>query len=476
MKKVSVLLALFLFTAIICYAGDRVRGELRREINGFQWYCYKNKEAYTIDGRRLFTDLKGVSEIRYVAADKDDKEGCFVVKYKGIYGRGIGAFTVRGSEIEYRRYGDFDRTSITFSNPSHKEYYTRFKSFHSDKSLHYTLYDSRTSKGIFSEYSSYKVEGNYLIFRYWDAIFKEDSYFVYRSDGKRITERYGISTLSHPKGSDLFICYKRYNEIEIYDSDGNMIIVCDSRYYKESVNVVIVQTQNGTGVLSHSGKWVVSPDRGYSITEITNGNTQYFKTRKDNHYGLLDSHGKQVIPTEMDDLESAGSGYFKFKHHGFWGVINSQGNVLIDTDRGYTSISDFTSYNKRFAYTMNGYRGECDATGKQISKTKIETASSSTGSSTSSSSSSSSTTSKGNQGNQQKTVVVEHHRDPVPMQQWQACMGCGGMGTMGCDHCGGSGTRYVGDRLRVCSRCNGQGVIPCNVCYGNKGQYITVYR
>ena len=74
------------------------------------------------------------------------------------------------------------------------------------------------------------------------------------------------------------------------------------------------------------------------------------------------------------------------------------------------------------------------------------------------------------------TVVVEHHRDPVPVQQWQACWACGGMGTMGCDNCGGSGTKYIGDRLRICSRCNGQRVIPCNVCYGNRGQYITVYQ
>lgn len=47
---------------------------------------------------------------------------------------------------------------------------------------------------------------------------------------------------------------------------------------------------------------------------------------------------------------------------------------------------------------------------------------------------------------------------------------------MGCDFCGGSGTKYIGDRLHRCSRCNGRGIIPCNVCYGNKGQYVTVYK
>ncbi len=77
---------------------------------------------------------------------------------------------------------------------------------------------------------------------------------------------------------------------------------------------------------------------------------------------------------------------------------------------------------------------------------------------------------------QSSTVVIEHHRDPVPFQQWQACWSCRGMGTMGCHSCGGSGTKYIGDRLHRCGLCNGRGEIPCNVCYGNKGQYITVYR
>lgn len=95
----------------------------------------------------------------------------------------------------------------------------------------------------------------------------------------------------------------------------------------------------------------------------------------------------------------------------------------------------------------------------------------STSSSTSSSSSSTSSNS-----NNRTTIVVEHQHTPQPVQEWQACFGCGGMGTMGCTNCGGSGTKYIGDRLHRCSRCNGQGIIPCNICYGNKGKYVTVYR
>lgn len=97
-------------------------------------------------------------------------------------------------------------------------------------------------------------------------------------------------------------------------------------------------------------------------------------------------------------------------------------------------------------------------------------------SSSTSSSSSSSSSNNNNSGNKITTVVVEHPRDLAPVQEWHACFGCGGMGTMGCDFCGGSGTKYIGDRLHRCSRCNGRGIIPCNVCYGNKGQYVTVYK
>ncbi len=99
-----------------------------------------------------------------------------------------------------------------------------------------------------------------------------------------------------------------------------------------------------------------------------------------------------------------------------------------------------------------------------------------TPSSNSAASSNTGSNSNNNPGGGTTTVVVEHQYTPQPVQEWQACFGCGGMGTMGCDNCGGSGTKYIGDSLHRCSRCNGQGIIPCNICYGSKGKYVTVYR
>ena len=188
---------------------------------------------------------------------------------------------------------------------------------------------------------------------------------------------------------------------------------------------------------------------------------------------MVNSEGREIVPVEMEALESAGAGYLRYKLAGFWGLMNYTGKIIIDTDRGYTKIGDYVSFTKRFPYEMDGYRGECNNLGVQVSKIKVNTAVTQQAQSTASSKTGSSSNS--NNGTTQ-TVVVEHHRDPIPVQQWQACWACGGMGTMGCDGCGGSGTKYIGDNLRRCGLCNGQGIRPCNICYGNKGQYITVYQ
>lgn len=284
----------------------------------------------------------------------------------------------------------------------------------------------------------------------------------------------------------------------VFSLDGKEIIPTSRGYTSISdfntSNRTFAFTKKGfSGVCNERGEEIsttrlaptaddVKSNGGYaSAVEMNNGSTKYYKVSKGGRYGLTDAEGKVIVPTEMDALESAGAGYLRYKLNGFWGLMNYQGKILIDTERGYTSIGDFKSFNKRFAYTMNGYKGECDATGRQISKIKVDTSRQSTSVASSSNSSSSSSSSSGSSnnsssGNNTTTIHVEHHRDPVPVQQWQACFACGGMGTMGCDNCGGSGTKYIGDRLHRCSRCNGRGIIPCNVCFGNKGQYITVYQ
>ena len=271
----------------------------------------------------------------------------------------------------------------------------------------------------------------------------------------------------------------------IIDSSGKTIIPTSRGYssieYNSNKGTFAVTKPGYTGVCNAQGQEIsmtrlpptandIMSRGGYAnAVEIMNMSTKYYKVKKGGKYGLTDAEGRVVIPVEMDVLEAAGTGFLRFKSGGFYGIMNFQGRTIIDTTRGYTSIGDYLASRRRFTYEMYGFKGECDNTGKELSRIKVATPQQSTATTnTTSNNSSNNTTGSG----KTQTIVVEHHRDPVPVQQWQACWACGGMGTMGCNFCGGSG--FIRDHR--CSRCNGQGIIPCNICYGNKGQYITVYQ
>ena len=219
-------------------------------------------------------------------------------------------------------------------------------------------------------------------------------------------------------------------------------------------------------------KYDIMSKGGYAdATEITNGGKKYFKVSKGGKYGLTDAEGNKIIPAEMEALEQAGEGYLKYKVNGFWGVINYAGKIIIPTDRGYTKIGDYVSFTKRFPYEMNGYKGECNQSGIQISKISTSTtaSSNSSGKTTSTTSTTSSTSSNKNSDNKTTTVVVEHHRDPIPIQEWVQCSVCWGSGT--CQTCVGMGTSNRGNR---CISCHGSG--KCHFCNGQGGRNQIVYR
>ena len=191
-----------------------------------------------------------------------------------------------------------------------------------------------------------------------------------------------------------------------------------------------------------------------SAVELNNGSTKYWKVSKNGRYGLTDAEGKAIVPTEMEALESAGTGYLRYKLNGFWGLMNYTGTIIIDTDRGYTSIGDFKTFNKRFPYTMTGYKGECDINGKEISKIKVETP-------------------------PQQQVVVTQEQTPqkqeedkkveviVKQQQWIPCTDCGGTGR--CKYCDDGWVNFGNgfERCWVCMSLKGV----CMMCRGSRGHY-----
>lgn len=217
---------------------------------------------------------------------------------------------------------------------------------------------------------------------------------------------------------------------------------------------------------------------GYTVREtVKNGNVNYYIVSKDySKYGLIDASGKTVIPVELESLASAGSGFFKFKNNGYWGIMDYRGQTIIPTSRGYTSIGNYIVSQRTFAYTMNGYRGECNSQGIPISKIKVTPPRQETTSSSSTSNSRNNSSSQNNNNNssrsQTQTVVIQ--QQPVPVQEWQQCAACYGSGQCPNYSCGGRGWFYLGDRITTCSRCWGSG--KCTMCAGRGGQYITVYR
>ena len=294
---------------------------------------------------------------------------------------------------------------------------------------------------------------------YSDISFLDDNYIKVCKDGY-----YGIIT---PNGDEVIPISRGYKSIGDYNSAKGTFAftkramkgICDMRGHEKF-----------TGRIALTEDEIKSSGGFSSVVAMYYGSTKYYKVSKDSRYGLTDSYGKQVIPIEMDALESAGTGYLKYKLNGFWGLMNYQGKILIDTDRGYTSIGDYKSFSKRFAYTMSGYKGECDAAGRQISKIKVETPKQQTASSSSSSSSSNSS-SNSNTGNNTQTIHVQHHRDPVPVQVWIQCNICYGSGicqTINCNNGWNYGTRMA------CLGCGGSG--RCGICGGHGGHYEVQYR
>ena len=232
-----------------------------------------------------------------------------------------------------------------------------------------------------------------------------------------------------------------------------------------------------TNVYTSDKKQLIYSSRNYKQIDIIsdinkNWCMKVSKSGYSGPYGLVNKNGVELIPCEMESIESAGPGFLKFKINGFWGVMNYQGKTIIPTSRGYTYIGNYISSQKRFPYTMYGFKGECDYLGRQVSKIKAPTnqQSSNNNSSTASSNKSNAKSSE----SQRQTIVVEHHRDPVPVQEWQQCQACFGSGQCSYVKCGGSGWYYVGDNVTTCSRCHGNG--KCTICAGKGGHYITVYR
>ena len=354
---------------------------------------------------------------------------------------------------------------------------------------------------------------SYLAERSYEFIVKDDIY----GEIFRVHTKYGYGVYNTKGESIIPAKYKKIewtkdeddnvityeitnnnNYIGIMDRNKNWIVPLNKQYkeikrisFGEEIFFLCRKLENNDWAYSKYALYnrksnEVLPPVYTSISSIDIEDTPYFKCYKDGYCGLYDNTGKEIISPDYNNLQYLGSNYIGFQLNGYWGVMTMQGKVIIPTSRRYTNIGRYIKNQKRFTYSMDGFEGECNHLGQQISKRRVAkpkpstpVASSSSSSSSSSSNSSASTNSSssstssnntssnnGNSGNT-TTVVVEQHG---PVQVWVPCGGCQ-LSPGRCSYCNGSGWGY---NNRLCSRCGGNG--KCTICGGTGGHNEVQYR
>ena len=310
-------------------------------------------------------------------------------------------------------------------------------------------------------------------------------------------------------GEDGYVWYKlkRGNLCGARDAEGNNIIpikyddityVCTIEKYaynykgKDGKHYFEVSMGRTKGAYTREGRLVISTDKNYTSIEM---NLEGIKPcwlvatqGSESMNGLLDMKGNTVIePGKYRVVYPSGVAITIGGYNGKKGVCDWNGRVIVPCqyyncwinalgELKYCESKDESLKEKKIDFdsgTIYDYQSY-DNLIYNYEDSSINSSSSSSSQSSSKSSSSTSTKNQGNSGNSTQTVVVEHHRDPVPVQEWQQCPGCYGSGQCPMVQCGGSGWYYVGDRVTTCSRCRGSG--KCTTCAGKGGHYITVYR
>lgn len=168
---------------------------------------------------------------------------------------------------------------------------------------------------------------------------------------------------------------ERENINALYDSEFNCIVHFDdvSRIdLKEGSNFAILERNSTSYLYNLSTKEKIQLPPSYSYCSMeANGNV--VKVKKDGRYGLYDLRTKhELISPDFEDVSYVdGVDFIIYKFNGFWGVMNLTGKEIIPTTRGYTSIS-YNKALKKFAYTKDGYKGECNRLGAQLSKIAVK--------------------------------------------------------------------------------------------------------
>lgn len=221
------------------------------------------------------------------------------------------------------------------------------------------------------------------LYEFTKIIYDNDDYrrYLYDSNLNLLKSDYGYTTMEQIGGHNYFeIKYKTGNgyETELYTTDFELALPRYKYMWKDDFQNWHIEDCNGiVGRLDDNLNWIIPLSKNYSNiydSSIAGGN--YYKVEKDGYWGLLDSQGTVVIAPKYEELGVIkDTNFIKFKLNGFYGVMTVNGRVvktIISTARRYTNISGYDSNKKIISYEMDGYKGECNHLGQQISKIRNE--------------------------------------------------------------------------------------------------------
>lgn len=241
------------------------------------------------------------------------------------------------------------------------------------------------------------------------------------------------------------------------DTDGKEIV--PPTYYSsasvfncEKGDFLVLSHPSSSSIFNSSGEEVLSLDGKNYIDMHYDKGKFWFGYCSDGKYGVCDATGKTIISPKYD----RGLGYNQSTGK-FYYWDKDKKKVPVDVTLSSFSSKQFTSgliesiYNPSKPKINLGNNSK--SSGSDESKPKVNLGGNNSSSQTSTS-----------------TVVVEHHRDPIPVQVWVACPACALPGQ--CPYCGGTGWAPNGkDR---CYSCHGSG--KCTLCNGTGGHYEVQYR
>lgn len=307
--------------------------------------------------------------------------------------------------------------------------------------------NTSTTRPVQKNSREYKVEDDGFE---WYLVCKNGKYGAESREGKMLVpteyEKLWYNSLT---GFHSFTYYDGY--VSLYNKEGKCIIP-----YTRHYTGAIVKMED--------------EDFGYYYA-VTKGNAEVGVITN----AICDSSGKEVIylpdAINIDPYINEGIFYFRYKvNHGNEGIADANGKIIVQPRKEHVSLDKNGNFYYREEWSENGFlygKNVVVASTSSMSTTQNPFAGNVHDDSKTNYSNS-------NSGNKTTTVVVEHHRNLVPVQEWQQCPACYGSGQCPYVKCGGSGWYYIGDKATTCSMCHGSG--KCTTCAGKGGQYITVYR